>query len=112
VYRQISVFEVGSLEEIPICEWDPHKEARNVRERGLSFAEAMRVFLDERHITLADNRRDYGEPRFLTFGMVDGRLLAVGHTPRGDVTRIFSARKANRREQRRHALRMQHKESH
>lgn len=85
--RQMSVFEVGFPEEIPSCEWDPHKEARNVRERGLSFAEAMRVFLDE-------------------------RLLAVGHTPRGEVTRIFSARKANRREQRRHALRMQHKESH
>nr|WP_245987105.1 BrnT family toxin [Azospirillum thermophilum] len=45
--------------------------------------------------------RDYGtETRFVTFGHVDGRLLAVVHTWRGNVCRIISARKANKREQR------------
>jgi hypothetical protein len=51
-------------------------------------------------ITFVDNRFDYGEKRFITVGVLAGRLVVTAHTPRGDnVTRIISMRKANRREQ-------------
>ena len=82
-------------------EWDEAKNARNIAERVISFEYAKRVFADPQIETIQDTRRDYGEPRYLTFGHISGRLHVVGHTPRGeDVTRIFSARKANKRERR------------
>lgn len=80
-------------------EWDEEKERRNIRERGISFILAAQVFADEARITVVDSRNEYGEHRFITFGKVAGRLFVVVHTPRGEVTRIISARKANRREQ-------------
>ena len=45
-----------------------------------------------------DARFDYGEPRFTTVGVLDGRMVIVVWTPRGEVRRIISMRKANERE--------------
>ncbi len=87
-------------------EWDEQKNARNIAERDFSFEYAKQVFFDAERFTIQDKRRDYGEPRFITFGQIEERLYVVGHTPRGkNITRIFSARKANRREQRAFAMR-------
>ena len=82
-------------------EWDDEKNQRNSEERDVSFSYASRAFRDKRRVTIEDDRRDYGEVRYLTFGHISERLYVVGHTPRGKKTRIFSARKANKREQRR-----------
>jgi uncharacterized DUF497 family protein len=49
-----------------------------------------------------DERRDYREARRLTLGMIDGRLYVVAYTPRGEIIRLISARKANEREQRKY----------
>ncbi|MCB1674662.1 MAG: BrnT family toxin [Halioglobus sp.] len=35
----------------------------------------------------------------ITFGVLEGRMVVVAHTPRGEKTRIISMRKANDREQ-------------
>jgi uncharacterized DUF497 family protein len=35
----------------------------------------------------------------LCFGLLAGRLVVVGYTPRGSVRHVFSMRKANDREQ-------------
>jgi uncharacterized protein len=43
-------------------------------------------------------RKDYGEPRFITIGSLDGRMVVSVWTPRGAVRRIISLRKANDRE--------------
>lgn len=51
------------------------------------------------HATFEDTRFNYGEPRFITFGMLEKRLIVIAHTPRGHKTRIISMRKANNREQ-------------
>jgi hypothetical protein len=40
-----------------------------------------------------------GEERFLTLGLLLGRLVTIAHAPRGEATRTISMRKANRREQ-------------
>jgi uncharacterized DUF497 family protein len=52
-----------------------------------------------------DFRYDYGEPRFRLYGRVEGRLFVVTFTMRGDAHRIISARKANRKENRRYGTR-------
>jgi uncharacterized protein len=81
-------------------EWDPAKEAKNIEERGISFEIASSIWGGQ-VLEKIDDRRDYGETRILTFGKIEGRLMAVLYTWRENNRRIISARKANRREQRR-----------
>jgi uncharacterized DUF497 family protein len=42
---------------------------------------------------------DYGEERFVTFGILDGRVVAVVHTETEDLIRIISIRKATKYEE-------------
>ena len=49
-------------------------------------------------VTAEDARFDYGEPRLTTVGVLRGRMVIVVWTPRGEVRRIISMRKANERE--------------
>ncbi|KHA75886.1 hypothetical protein NC77_26825 [Janthinobacterium lividum] len=77
--------------------FDAVKREKTPRERGLDFARARIVF-DGLTITLPDQRQDYGEPRFITAGWLDERLVVLVWTPRGRARRIISMRKANERE--------------
>ena len=52
----------------------------------------------KRELTLEDSRNAYGEQRFNTFGLLDGRWLVMVWTPRGEARRIISMRRANERE--------------
>ncbi len=78
-------------------DWDPAKNARNQRERGFGFDFATLIFEGDT-IEWPDNRHDYGEARIRWIGEVDGLLLCIVFTDRGDVRRIISARRANRKE--------------
>lgn len=78
--------------------FDPAKRARTLAERGLDFADAARVFAGL-HATLPDDRRDYGEPRFISAGMLDGRLAVLVWTPRGNARRVISMRHAHANEE-------------
>ncbi|RJG14553.1 BrnT family toxin [Massilia cavernae] len=77
--------------------FDPAKRAKALIERGLDFARANEVFAGVT-MTLDDDRRDYGEPRRMTVGLLDDRVIVVVWTPRGGTRRIISMRKANERE--------------
>lgn len=55
------------------------------------------------NVTFEDQREAYGEPRFNTLGLLGGRMVVVTWTPRGEVRRIISMRKANEREQARYS---------
>ena len=80
-------------------EWDEAKRRANLASRGIDFADA--VLLDWRSaMVVPDARRDYGEPRFLTYAMIEGRLHVMAFTPRAGKLRIISLRHANRRETR------------
>ena len=80
-------------------EWDPDKASRNIAKHGVEFGEAATVFGDPLALTFFDPDHSDDEDRYLTFGhSIDGRLLVVSHTERGDVARIISARVAGRRE--------------
>ena len=83
-------------------EWDEAKNAGNVIKHGVSFETARRIF-DGPILTAPDSRSDYGELRMNSIGIVaDRAFLTVTHTDRRGVTRIISARPANRDERRRY----------
>lgn len=83
-------------------EYDPAKAVANLRKHKVSFAHAEQVLRDEQALTM-DDPDAQGEQRFVTLGMdALGRVLVVVHTPRGEQTRIISARKASPAESRRY----------
>ena len=49
-------------------------------------------------LTVKDDRRDYGEDRFITIGFLDDAMMVFVWTPRDGAYRIISMRKANERE--------------
>lgn len=79
-------------------QWDKKKAKSNKKKHGVSFQDATTLFNDPKLFTKQDTRHDYGEDRFVSVGKSNiGALLAV-HTPRGEETRLISARKPTRRE--------------
>jgi len=79
-------------------EFDPEKNARNIRDRGMSFDQAQEFEWDSA-LVWPDTRRDYGEDRFIALGLIGKRLHSLVFTIRGNAVRVFSLRKANRREE-------------
>ncbi len=77
---------------------DPVKRERTLAERGLDFKDAVSVFAGVT-VEVIDDRLDYGETRIICYGLLAGRVVVVGYTPRGEVRHVFSMRKANSREQ-------------
>lgn len=75
-------------------EWDPKKEAKNIRKHKVSFSEAATVFGDTLSTTVPDPDHSEEEDRYITIGLSQRhRLLMVAHTERGERIRIISARK-------------------
>lgn len=80
-------------------EWDKNKNQENIVRRGVSFSYAARIFLDGNRIKKIDNRKDYGEKRYIVLGKIEDRIFVVVYTNRiNQIQRIISARKANARE--------------
>ena len=79
-------------------EFDPAKRNATLQIRGLDMARAPDVFAGAT-LTVEDNRKDYGEPRYITIGFLANRMVILAWTQRGKVRRIISMRKANEREQ-------------
>lgn len=77
--------------------YDRDKRARTLAERELDFEDAKHVFAGST-IDLLDDRKDYGEVRWVTYGLLNGRMVALVWTPRGSVRHIISMRKTNDRE--------------
>lgn len=82
-------------------EWDEEKRQRNLRERGLDFADVVR-FEFAMAITEQDRRRDYGEARFNSWGYLDGVFCSLCWTMRNDAFRVISLRKCNDRERKKY----------
>jgi len=83
---------------VTVYEWDESKNRANIAKHGLSFEDAS-VVLSGPCVTVEDKRYDYAERRFVTLGVLAGRVVVIAHTPRDANTRIISMRKANCREQ-------------
>jgi len=78
--------------------FDPVKDKANIAKHGVSLGRAETMFVDDALIEI-DDRRDYGEPRWILYGEIDGRLHVLAFTVRQGITRAISLRKANDREQ-------------
>jgi uncharacterized DUF497 family protein len=86
--------------------YDAEKRAWTLEQRGVDFEDSVHVFAGTT-ITIEDDRKDYGETRYQTFGLLHGRLVAVVWTPREEARHIISMRKANDRERRKFAAQLE-----
>ena len=75
-------------------EWDELKRHTNLIKHGIDLADATEVFKDSRRVERIDDRHDYGEERRQCIGLLRAHLLFVVYTPRGEIRRLISARKA------------------
>jgi len=78
--------------------WDEAKRDRNLSDHGLDFADAREVFAGPA-FTFEDDRFDYGEPRFVTLGILRGIIVSMVHTETPRTIRVISFRKATKNEQ-------------
>jgi uncharacterized DUF497 family protein len=82
--------------------FDPAKSERNIRDRGLSFESAESFDFDSA-LVFVDDRREYGETRYVALGYLAERLHVLRFTEAADGIRVISFRKANLREVARYA---------
>lgn len=82
-------------------EWDSAKEQADRKKHGIDFRTAAKVFLDPYAIEF-DDLDVAGESRFNAIGLVDGRMLFVTCTMRGDNILVISARGAEPHEKRKY----------
>ena len=78
-------------------EFDPTKDAVNVRKHGISLALAAQLDWDAA-LVWVDDRFEYDELRMIALAPETNRLYYVAFVDRGDVWRIISLRRALRRE--------------
>lgn len=82
-------------------EWNENKAQQNLAKHGVSFLEAITVFLDPVSITIDDPDHSQEERRLIIISYSKRkRLVVVVHADRGDNIRIISARQATRYERR------------
>ena len=77
--------------------WSETKRAANLKEHGLDFVDAPRVF-EGLTFTFEDDRFSYGEQRFITLGLLAGFPVSIVHTESDHEIRLLSFRKATNRE--------------
>jgi uncharacterized DUF497 family protein len=71
-------------------DWDEAKRRANLEKHGIDLADAPEMFAGEMVIAL-DQRLDYGEARFIGFGVLKGRVMAIVFSRRNpDIIRIIS----------------------
>lgn len=81
-------------------EWNTDKNKKNFKKHGIRFEEACLIFKND-VFTWTDERKDYNEIRKVSIGSLgDEIIIVVVHTDRNNLTRIISARLANKTERR------------
>ena len=79
-------------------EWNLDKNKTNLEKHGMSLEEACQIFEND-VFTWTDERKDYKETRKVSIGSLgDEIIIVVVHTDRNGITRIISARPANKTE--------------
>jgi len=85
--------------------YDEAKQLSTLKDRGLNFADAGQIFSGT-HFTQENDRYDYPEQRFQTYGHINERMVMIAWTPTRDGIWIISMRKCNEREQKAFATRL------
>jgi uncharacterized DUF497 family protein len=81
-------------------EWDENKRRANLEKHGLDFIRAADV-LAVAHVVIP-SRYEGNERRWLAVGEIEGRLVTLVFTMRGDSYRVISLRRARHGERRIH----------
>ncbi|HEY5048923.1 MAG TPA: BrnT family toxin [Rhizomicrobium sp.] len=81
--------------------FDPAKDAVNRAKHGVPLALAEVLFAGP-HLSMTDDRFEYGEVRELAFGFIRNRLFVCVYADREGERRVISLRKANKREVKRY----------
>ena len=80
-------------------EWDEVKNRLNIRNHGIDFMDVPSMF-QHPMVMFLDQRKDYGEERWLGIGILKTILAVVVFAePNDETTRIISARKATKHEE-------------
>jgi len=83
-------------------EFDPEKNTLNIGKHRLPLT-AVEFFEWDTALIREDDRFDYPEQRFEATGYIGQRLYVLLYCLRGDITRVFSLRRAEKYEERRYA---------
>ena len=85
-----------------VSTWDEPKRLRNIKVHGLDFVGSEAVF-DSPVVSWEDDRTAYGEQRINLLGWLNGIIVHMTYTERGDEPHVISLRKAEKHEIRRYS---------
>ncbi len=77
--------------------WDETKRKSNLAKHGIDFRDATAIF-EGPLVTVEDTREDYGEPRYVALGLLEGVVVSLVYAERNDQVRLISIRKALKHE--------------
>lgn len=77
-------------------EWHEPKRLQVLEDRGIDFERAKEIW--QGTVLEVPSRKESNEERFLAIGEVDGRVITVVFTWRGERKRLITARRARRHE--------------
>ncbi len=72
-------------------DWDRKKDQQNQKKHGVPFAKAQYAFADARRVVAEDLSHGSSGKRYFCFGWVDGGVMTVRFTYRGEAIRIYGA---------------------
>ena len=78
-------------------EFDPAKRELTLKDRGPDFLDAPRLF-EGRSLAVVDDRVDYADVRFISYGSIGDTAIALVWTDRDGVMRIISMRRMHQEE--------------
>ncbi len=82
--------------------WDRRKNEINIEKHGLDFADSYKVF-ELPMLAALDERKEYGEDRWISIGLMDDRVVVLVFTePDEDTIRVVSFRKATNDERKKY----------
>jgi len=87
------------MESTPLFEWHEPKRQSNLVQHGIDFADAKEIWQGE-VLEVPSEQDEHGEQRYMAYGVLEGRIIAVVFTWRGTVRRLISARRARTYERR------------
>jgi len=83
-------------------EWDRHKSEGNFKKHKVRFDDAAPLFIQAGQFTYISNHSGTDGVRYVTVGVLKGKLFAAVYTLRGDTIRIISVRRARRGEEKKY----------
>jgi uncharacterized DUF497 family protein len=80
-----------------LFEWSEQKRLENLDKHGIDFLDAKEIWQGE-VLEVPSAQQEHSEQRHIAYGVLEGRIIAVVFTWRGEARRLISARRARRYE--------------